>query len=140
MHQPLTDFFFIYFFFSGDPTLIHLMLSGCIILSCLSGVAVAYIVKKLDNIVKLYSQALSNMLTSIACSMFFPDHFQLNLAFFACLLLMFVAISLYESKNLDLGILIADAKLWFLTASMRDKFLVLVGGPVVLSIVCYFLM
>ena len=75
------------------------MVAGCIILSCTSGISVAFIVKKLDNIVKLYSQALSNMLTSVACTILFPDHFNLNFMFVMCLLLMFAAIFLYENKN-----------------------------------------
>lgn len=76
-----------------------IMVAGCIALSCTSGISVAFIVKKLDNIVKLYSQALSNMMTSIACSMLFPDHFHLNFMFVMCLLVMFGAICLYENKN-----------------------------------------
>jgi hypothetical protein len=106
---------------AGDPTLVHSMLIGGIVLSCLSGVAVAFIVKKLDNIVKLYTQALSNMLTSLACSFFFPDHFHLNLAFFGCLVLMFIAISLYESKNVNLSTLWTDLRNWLVNAPIRDK-------------------
>ena len=75
----------------------------CIVLSCLSGIAVGFIVKKLDNIVKLYTQALSNMITSVACTLLFPDHFTLNVLFVCCLLLMFSAIFMYENKNLDLA-------------------------------------
>lgn len=122
---------------SGDPTLIHLMLAGCIALSCASGVAVAYIVKKLDNIVKLYTQALSNMLTSVACTVFFPDHFHLNLPFLGCLFLMFIAIGLYESKNLDIKTAWADARHWWATASRRDLAILLLVAPLLLVFLVY---
>ena len=83
-------------------TLVTIMVVGCIILSATSGITVAFIVKKLDNIVKLYSQALSNMLTSVACTILFPNHFHLSLPFILCLLVMFAAIFLYENQNLKL--------------------------------------
>ena len=70
------------------------------VLSVVGGIVVATIVKKLDNIVKLYLQALANMLTSVACWIVFPEHFQLNVQFIGCLVLMFLAIFGYENQNI----------------------------------------
>ena len=42
---------------SGNIYVVVIMVILCIVLSCLSGIAVGFIVKKLDNIVKLYTQA-----------------------------------------------------------------------------------
>ena len=41
------------------------------------------------------------MITSVACTLLFPDHFTLNFLFVCCLLLMFSAIFMYENKNMD---------------------------------------
>ncbi|ELT90198.1 hypothetical protein CAPTEDRAFT_205655 [Capitella teleta] len=123
----------------GDPALIHSMLIGCIILSCLSGVVVALIVKKLDNIVKLYTQSVSNMLTSVACTVFFPDHFHINFTFFACLILIFIGISLYESPNLGLKTLFCDFWNWITNAPLKDMLFFIIGALTVL-IVLFFLL
>ena len=77
-------------------------------MSALTGVTVAIIVKRLDNIVKLYTQAITTMATSIACAFFFPEDFQLNLQFFGCLALMMLAISLYESKEIPAAALMDE--------------------------------
>ena len=124
---------------TGDAHLVHTMVTVCVVLSCASGVAVAYIVKKLDNIVKLYTQALSNMLTSVACTIFFPDHFHVNLKFLACLLLMFLGISLYESKNLEFKALVTQAKQWVATATMKDWLMMLLGVLLLVVIMYYVL-
>ena len=73
----------------------------CIIFSGGIGLSTAVIMKKLDNIVKLYTQALSNMFTSIACTLLFPKDFSINVAFIICLVMVLFAISMYENKNLD---------------------------------------
>jgi Nucleotide-sugar transporter len=62
---------------------------------------VALVVKKFDNIVKLYTQALANMFTAVACWFLFSDYFQLTALFGLCLLLVFCAILMYELKHID---------------------------------------
>ena len=80
---------------------IYMTIVACIVLSSASGIVVALIVKKLDNIVKLYAQAVANTLTSIACALLFPEHFQFSFHFFFCLLLMIVAVFVYESQTIN---------------------------------------
>jgi hypothetical protein len=62
---------------------------------------VAVVVKKFDNIVKLYTQALANMFTAVVCWVLFPDFFNLTLLFGLCLLIVFIAIIMYELKHFD---------------------------------------
>ena len=79
----------------------------------MTGCLVAIVVKKFDNIVKLYSQAMSNMFMAIACSLLFPDKFRLNALFLCCLVGVFTAICLYESKEnlqMDRAALIAKLR------------------------------
>ncbi|CAH1782776.1 unnamed protein product [Owenia fusiformis] len=72
----------------------------CIFLSGIIGISVALIVKKLDNIVKIYTQALSNMATTIISAILFPDHLKLNVTFAVALVAVFTAIHLYERKHI----------------------------------------
>jgi Nucleotide-sugar transporter len=60
---------------------------------------VAIVVKKFDNIVKQYTQALANMFTAIACSLLFPEHFSLTYTFGLCTILALIAIFMYESRT-----------------------------------------
>ena len=87
--------------FVGSINLLIFLIVSSILLNCIGGVAVAAIVKRLDNIVKLYTQALSNMGTSIACTFLFPQSFTLNSVFVLCLLVIFLAIYFYEKKTLE---------------------------------------
>lgn len=80
----------------------YFLLGTCILLTCSSGIVTAIIVKKLDNIVKIYTQGLTNMLTSVACTVFFPSDFHLNTLFTLCLALMVIAIFMYENQNINL--------------------------------------
>ena len=48
------------------------------------------------------------MLTSAACTVIFPDHFHLNTFFLGCLLLMCIAVFLYENKNIDVKQMYSD--------------------------------
>ena len=52
--------------------------------------------KKLDSVVKLYTQALANMFTSLACATFYPRDFHLSLNFVVCLVAMVIAVISYE--------------------------------------------
>jgi len=72
------------------------------LLTLASGVAVAVIVKKLDNIVKLYTQAISNILMSFVCAYLFPEFFSLSPSFLLSLLVMMAAVFLYENKGLTM--------------------------------------
>ena len=97
-------FYFVFSFLyslSERPELIIFLLVTCIFLSGTAGISTAIIVKKLDNIVKLYTQALSNMLTSLACAIFFPNKFHISPLFIFCIVLVFVAIFLYEQKTVE---------------------------------------
>ena len=85
----------------GGSSWVWFLLVACVVMSALTGFTVAIIVKRFDNIVKLYTQALANMATSIACTLLFPEDFHLNLAFLGCLGLMMLAICLYETNNTE---------------------------------------
>lgn len=80
---------------------VHLLLIAAILFASLGGIAVASIVRKLDNIVKIYCAALANMFTAISCAFLFPNKFTLDLVFAVALIIMFVAIYLYEKKKLN---------------------------------------
>ena len=86
---------------SDNYNLILFLVLMCIVFSGGIGLSTAVIMKKLDNIVKLYTQALSNMFTSIACTLLFPKVFSINVVFLICLVTILFAISMYENKNLD---------------------------------------
>lgn len=88
-------------FLSEITTKILALLIMVVLLASLGGIAVATIVKKLDNIVKIYSAALANMFTAIACSILFPNKFTLSIPFGIALVLMFTAVFLYERKHID---------------------------------------
>lgn len=66
-----------------------------------TGISTAHIMKKLDNIVKLYTQSISNMTMTFVCFALFPDKFHLDFVFIMCLLIMFAGIFLYETDNLS---------------------------------------
>jgi hypothetical protein len=83
----------------GDPSLVYFLICSSLLLGCASGIAVAFIIKKLDNIVKIYTQSLSNIFTSVACAIFFPNHFHLTWMFLVCMLIITAAISIYESHQ-----------------------------------------
>ena len=78
-----------------------LLLGGDLLLACLGGVMVALVVKKFDNIVKLYTQALANIFTAILCSLLFHEFFHLTGLFVVSLILVFTAIVMYELKHFN---------------------------------------
>ena len=78
------------------------MMLVCIGLTALIGISTAYIMKKLDNMVKLYAESLSSMLMTVACVTMFPKRFTIDAVFIISLLLTFVAIFLYEKDNLNI--------------------------------------
>ena len=79
------------------------LIVSCTIFTSLVGIATAYVMKRLDNIVKLYAQSISSMLMTICCFFLFPKRFSLDLEFIISLILTFVAIFLYESDNVSCG-------------------------------------
>ncbi|ELU08375.1 hypothetical protein CAPTEDRAFT_227690 [Capitella teleta] len=84
----------------GDPSVVYFLMCCTLVLGCASGIAVASIIKKLDNIVKIYTQSLSNIFTSVACAICFPNHFRLTWMFLVCMLIITVAITIYESHQI----------------------------------------
>ena len=122
-----------------DITVVYALIAACILLSAISGFSVAVIIKKLDNIVKLYTQALSNMATSIACAVFFPDHFRINVQFVACFATVFAAIVLYErNKPLldDLGSIWTDVLCVCLPSKKLVAVLTLALGGLIAGLSC----
>ena len=73
----------------------------CIVFTAAQGVSTAYIMKRLDNIVKLYAQSISSILMTIACTVFFPLKFSLEHVFIASFILTIIAIFLYEHANFN---------------------------------------
>ena len=75
------------------------LIFAVITLTAACGIVVAVIMKKLDNIVKLYTQAMSSGLTCLACIFLFPRLFQFDILFIASLIMTSFSIYLYERKS-----------------------------------------
>ena len=75
----------------------------CIVFTAAQGVSAAYIMKRLDNIVKVYAQSMSSILMTIASTVFFPLKFNLDYVFIASLILTIIAIFLNEHASLNLN-------------------------------------
>ncbi|XP_013409202.1 CMP-sialic acid transporter 2 [Lingula anatina] len=84
-----------------SDTMVLVFVISCVTLSVTSGLAVALIMKKMDNIVKIYCGALATLLTAVVSSIFFSARFQLDWTYAAGFVLVFTAIFLYEKKNVD---------------------------------------
>ena len=67
----------------------------------IGGLAVAAILKKLDNVVKEYSTATANMFTAIISALLFPDKFKITWFIVLAMTLLFTGIFLYEKKKLN---------------------------------------
>ena len=65
------------------------------------GLAVAAILKKLDNVVKEYSTATANMFTAIISAFLFPDKFQITWFIVMAMGLLFAGIFMYEKKKIN---------------------------------------
>ncbi|CAH1782777.1 unnamed protein product, partial [Owenia fusiformis] len=72
------------------PLASQLCFMASIILGTILGLTVAVIVKKLDNIVKIYSQTLANIFTTMLCASFFPNDVTITPVFIVALGLIFV--------------------------------------------------
>ncbi|XP_078614737.1 uncharacterized protein LOC144883892 isoform X2 [Branchiostoma floridae x Branchiostoma japonicum] len=88
---------------SGDSlrSEIVFLLVASILLGGAGGLAVAAIIKSLDNIVKIYSASISILMTAIVCSFLFPEKFVLNTAFVFAVLLILVSSVLYDRQDLS---------------------------------------
>lgn len=87
----------------------------CLLLNSIGGMVVAAIIKVLDNIVKIYTSAIANILTAVLCTVFFPENFQLNIFFLASLLALLVGIYLYEVKTIPKKVTCMKSWILFLT-------------------------
>ena len=67
----------------------------------IGGLAVAAILKKLDNVVKEYSTATANMFTAIISAFLFPDKFQITWFIVMAMGLLFAGIFMYEKKKIN---------------------------------------
>ena len=126
---------FVFVSFADNYNLILSLVFMCIVFSGGIGLSTAVIMKKLDNIVKLYTQALSNMFTSIACTLLFPKVFSINVVFLICLVMILFAISMYENKNLDT----MKKNACSLTTKLRQfpKYVLLISCSVAVAVVLY---
>ncbi|CAM1300402.1 Uncharacterised protein at_DN0492 [Pycnogonum litorale] len=81
-----------------DKLLIFVVL--CLLVNSAAGMAIAAVIKLLDNIVKIYTSAIANIMTAILCTWLFPDTFEFDLLFILSLLTLFIGIYFYEMKIL----------------------------------------
>ncbi|XP_019616101.1 PREDICTED: CMP-sialic acid transporter 1-like [Branchiostoma belcheri] len=89
---------------SGTESLrsdIVFLLVAAILLGGAGGLAVAAIIRSLDNIVKIYSASISILMTAAVCSFLFPEKFILNTAFVIAVLLILVSSILYDRQDLS---------------------------------------
>ncbi|XP_078694453.1 uncharacterized protein LOC144923637 isoform X1 [Branchiostoma floridae x Branchiostoma belcheri] len=124
---------------SGTESLrsdIVFLLVAAILLGGAGGLAVAAIIRSLDNIVKIYSASISILMTAAVCSFLFPEKFILNTAFVIAVLLILVSSILYDRQDLS-NILPANMRVprFFLT----KNFFVLVAVLTMLVPVGYFM-
>lgn len=59
-------------------SIVQLSIVGGILSSSLFGLAVAGILRSLDNVVKEYSASIANIGTAVLCSYIFPDAFEVR--------------------------------------------------------------
>ncbi|XP_006819623.1 uncharacterized protein LOC100368945 [Saccoglossus kowalevskii] len=62
----------------------------------LGGLAVAVIIKSIDNIAKIYSATIAILLTAVVCAIFFPLKFHLNWMYVGAVVTIFVSSVMYE--------------------------------------------
>ncbi|XP_067937391.1 uncharacterized protein [Watersipora subatra] len=80
--------------------LLPALLLATVQLGAMSGLVTATVIKKLDNIVKIYSQSLTGILNAVLSCVLFPRKFTPDLKYGIALFLVLVAIGLYERKTL----------------------------------------
>lgn len=79
--------------------LLPVLLVACIVLGAACGLITGIVIKRLDNIVKIYSQALCGIINAIFCMAIFPDNFLPDWRYFISLCLVIVSIFMYEKGN-----------------------------------------
>lgn len=75
------------------------LLAACVALGAASGVVTGLVIAKLDNVVKIYSQALCGVVNAIVCTVAFPDNFRPDWRYSASLALVVASIFLYEKGS-----------------------------------------
>ena len=55
---------------------VQMAVMGGILSTSLGGMAVANVLRRLDNVVKEYSASVANIATAVVCSFLFPEAFQ----------------------------------------------------------------
>ncbi|XP_076308922.1 uncharacterized protein LOC143224643 [Tachypleus tridentatus] len=78
---------------------IKTLLLVTVVVATLHGITLATTMRQLDNIVKFYISAVGNVMTALASTLLFPDKFTLDLVFILSLIILIVAIYLYETKS-----------------------------------------
>ena len=69
---------------------------GGMLSTSLLGMAVANVLRRLDNVVKEYSASVANIATAIVFSLLFPEVFQITLYLVLSLATLCIGITLYE--------------------------------------------
>lgn len=84
-----------------DFQLPQLSVVFAVILTAACGLTVAAVVKKTDNVVKVYTQSIATVSTALLCAVIFPYKCHIHLPIFLSLLLTLVGISFYEHQALS---------------------------------------
>ena len=100
--QSCYNCLYLVFIVLGNEMLIYGLIIITMFSTTATGISTAFIMKKLDNIVKLYTQAITNMVVAVVSSIAFPEKFLIDIKFIVCLLLIFIAIFMYETENVSL--------------------------------------
>jgi len=75
---------------------VQMAVMGGILSTSLGGMAVANVLRRLDNVVKEYSASVANIATAVVCSFLFPEAFQITMYLVLSLATLCTGISLYE--------------------------------------------
>jgi len=80
---------------------VQLAVVGGMLSSSLGGMAVANVLRRLDNVVKEYSASVANIATAVLCSFLFPEAFQITKYVIISMFTLSAGISLYERGRPD---------------------------------------
>lgn len=84
---------------SSGVTWLTVLLVVCVVLGAVSGLITGIVIKRLDNIVKIYSQSLCGVVNAIMCMIIFPSKFSPDWHYCVSLLLVVVSIIVYEQTG-----------------------------------------
>ncbi len=76
-----------------------LLVSTSVVSDAMSGLLVACILLKLDNVAKEYSAAASNIILALLCAKIFPEQFQLNAWVVLSLGFLLAGVVVYERNR-----------------------------------------